>query len=94
VPPVVSNYGTPATLLTWTKQAAEESTRLTQDITAEAQQQALALYAEVIHLLIFLQEQWDKTKEHLPEQLTHGDYGGGNLLFEIADGYTKKQECR
>ena len=82
VDPVVSNCGTPETLLAWTYQAVEESTQSLQAIKAREKQQALSLYAEAIRLLVSLQEQWDKIQEHLPRQLTHGDYGGGNLLFQ------------
>src|SRR5437588_12306408 len=82
VDPVVSNCGTPETLLAWTYQAVEESTQSLQAIKAREKQQALSLYAEAIRLLVSLQEQWDKIQEHLPRQLTHGDYGGGNLMFQ------------
>jgi Ser/Thr protein kinase RdoA (MazF antagonist) len=81
IDPVVSNYGTPEMLLAWTRQAAEESSQLLQQVKTQQTRQALSLYTEAIQLLITLQEQWDKTQEHLPRQLTHGDYGGGNLLF-------------
>jgi len=81
VDPVVSNYGTPETLLAWTEQAVAESLQSRHPIKVLEKQQALSLYAETIHLLLSLQEQWNKTNGHLTQQLTHGDYGGGNLLF-------------
>ncbi len=81
VDPAVSNYGTPETLLTWIYQA-QKKVQSRQDIERQKRQPALSLYADAIQLLQILREQWDKTNQHLPQQLIHGDYGGGNLLFE------------
>lgn len=82
VNPVVSNYGTPETLLAWTQQAREEVVQASQNIQGVERQRALALYTEAIELLSFLQAWWKKAQAYLPRQLTHGDYGGGNMLFQ------------
>jgi homoserine kinase type II len=81
VDPVVSNYGTPEMLFTWIYQA-QKNVQSKQDIEQQEKQQALSLYNDATQLLQPLQEQWNKTKQYLPQQLIHGDYGGGNLLFE------------
>lgn len=82
VEPVVSNYGTPAMLLIWTQQATEKVTQSAQRYPSQETQSALSLYAEAIQLLSSLQARWQPVKAYLPRQLTHGDYGGGNLLFQ------------
>lgn len=79
--PVVSNYGTPEQLLTWTQQAREKIVQSSQHRHTPERQQALTLYEESIHMLSSLQTWWKAAQEHLPRQLTHGDYGGGNILF-------------
>ncbi len=81
IEPVVSNYGTPDMLLTWTRQAAEKVAQSAQSSPSHETQSALSLYAEAIQLLSSLQARWQAAKAYLPRQLTHGDYGGGNLLF-------------
>lgn len=100
VDPVVTNYGTPDLLLTWTQRAANKITQSSQDVQAQEKvgrpqgsplpspapaptflAEALALYAEAIRLLTSLQTWWQDNQPRLPRQITHGDYGGDNLLF-------------
>jgi len=80
--PVVSNYGTPETLLAWMQQAKEKSIQLDVPIETQEKREALLLYDEALQLLEPLREHWNRTKQYLPQHLTHGDYGRGNLLFE------------
>lgn len=84
VEPVVSNYGTPDMLLAWTQLAAEKVAQAQSTLSkpSQATQAALSLYTETMQLLSSLQARWQPMREQLPRQLTHGDYGGGNLLFQ------------
>ncbi len=77
VPPLVANYGTPDVLLAWTLQAEQ---RIRQNPEDENTQVALALCEDTVQLLSKMQVEWRKT-EKLPQQIVHGDYGAGNLLF-------------
>lgn len=79
--PVVSNYGTPEQLLTWIQQAREKAMHTKQALQTSEGKYAIALYDDAIAMLSSLQEWWSETHVYLPRQLTHGDYGGGNILF-------------
>ncbi len=78
VPPLVANYGVPDVLLAWTLQAEQ---RIRQVLENEDTQLALTLCAETAQLLTQMQIWWNKTGHELPQQVIHGDYGTGNLLF-------------
>lgn len=78
VPPLVTNYGTPDALLTWTLQAEQH---IKQTARNENTQLALALCADTLQLLTKMQTWWNGTGHRLPQHMIHGDYGTGNLLF-------------
>jgi len=79
VPPRVSNYGTPDVLLAWTLQAEQ---RIRQTMNDKNTQMALTLCNDTVELLARMRVWWNGTGHSLPRQLTHGDYGTGNLLFQ------------
>lgn len=79
VPPPVSNYGTPARLLAWTQRVSQKIRR---NPESAAKTRALAICNVSCTLLQYLQRAWSEVAEQLPRQLIHGDYGGGNVLFE------------
>ncbi|MBO0796989.1 MAG: phosphotransferase, partial [Ktedonobacteraceae bacterium] len=76
--PEVSNYGTPDVLLGWTQQLVGELRPLAP--TPEVRH-AREICRRAMQLFGKLQEQWSGVRDALPRQLTHGDYGGGNVLF-------------
>ena len=77
-PPLVANYGTPDVLLAWILQAEQ---RIRQTSENENTQLALTLCANTVQLLTHMQMEWSKIGHELPQQMIHGDYGTGNLLF-------------
>ncbi len=74
-PPLVSNYGTPAQLIGWTKHTRDQIESATPTAAA-----ALAVCDQALALLDLLQEGWKDTPPLLHTG-THGDYGGENVLF-------------
>ena len=78
VPPLVTNYGTPDILLAWTLQTEQ---RIRQIIENENTYLALAICADTVQLLTKMQTWWNEIGYSLPQQIIHGDYGTGNLLF-------------
>lgn len=82
VAPIVSNYATPEELFTWIQQAEEKSASEAQPLTPEQQRLARSIYTDTRKLLVPIQQQWHTIQGQLPHQLTHGDYGGGNVLFQ------------
>src|SRR5581483_4788441 len=84
VAPPVSNYGTPDELVDLTQRGAEAIRQAMVYMSAaqlQGAQRALTICTEALQLLSLLQEWWHKEGERLPKQFTHGDYGGGNILF-------------
>lgn len=77
--PKVENYGSPETLIRWTKAAQ----RRTREMASSDAPQALALYDVSLLLLENLQSRWPGTQ--LPQGLVHGDFGVGNLLWRQND---------
>lgn len=74
-PPRVQNYGEPVVLRHWvarTRQCAE----------VEQSPAARAVCDKAAQLLQQIAAWWQHASADLPRQLTHGDYGGGNLLFQ------------
>jgi homoserine kinase type II len=81
VSPVVSNYGTPKMLLQWIQQSKQVI--LASNVGENRNRQiALTRCDESLALLSIMQEQWNTMGERLPQQLVHGDYGGGNILYQ------------
>jgi len=75
----ISNYGTPPQLFEWVRLTAERIERLAGNPEAS---RALVLCRHAWELLTLLCAEWQGTGRHLPDLLIHGDYVGGNLLFE------------
>ena len=76
LPPRVSNYGTPDLLLEWLQHVE----RLIEHDGA-AITEARSICHRARELLEAIQQWWIETGRHLPRHYTHGDYGGGNVLF-------------
>jgi homoserine kinase type II len=83
VPPAVSNYALPAQLLHWTHKTMKviEQERTTGRQRAGDAQHALDICETVLPFLQTLDRWWRSEGQHLPQGLTHGDYGGGNILL-------------
>ncbi len=79
--PKVENYGSPETLIRWTK-AAQRRIREMASLDAP---QALALCDVSLLLLENLQSRWSEDAQYLPQGLVHGDFGIGNLLWRQND---------
>lgn len=78
VPPQVSNYGTPDVLFTWMSQVEQRIVQMSDDTMKRS---ALALCVDTMQLLTVMKTKWNETGHALPQQVTHGDYGFGNILF-------------
>ena len=83
VPPAVSNYALPAQLLQWTHKTIQviEQERAAGRQRAGDAQHALDICATVLPFLQTLDRWWKSEGQLLPHGLTHGDYGGSNLLL-------------
>ena len=73
--PKVENYGSPETLVGWTKASRQ---RIRETASPDVPQ-ALALCDVSLSLLNEMQSRWPGTQ--LPQGLVHGDFGVGNLLW-------------
>lgn len=76
--PPVENYAVPAKLMEWIENVKGDLRRRGRGQVEEAVQ----ICEEATTLLQQLMPWWRKTKGHLPQQLIHGDYGVGNLLWQ------------
>lgn len=76
VPPRVSNYALPAQMLAWVEatEAAVQLSAPATDICRLAR-----------HLTQRIAGWWEAVGRNLPRQATHGDFGGGNVLFQGGD---------
>jgi Ser/Thr protein kinase RdoA (MazF antagonist) len=81
IPPAHSNSGTPAILLKWTQQSVGQIRAQSSTSPARDVQRALDLCAITGELLSSLQTWWEHTGQAVPQQLTHGDYKGDNMLL-------------
>lgn len=78
VPPRVSNYQPPLTLIDWVQRT---EAALRQAPPDEQTGRALEICAGTKALLAPIIAWWRQTGSHLPRQPIHGDFGGENLLF-------------
>jgi homoserine kinase type II len=78
VPPRVSNYGSPTSLLAWVGQT---EARIRANPPGNATGRALQVCATANEVLGKLADWWPRAAPGLPVQPIHGDYGGGNVLF-------------
>jgi Ser/Thr protein kinase RdoA (MazF antagonist) len=78
VPPRVSNYGSPTSLLGWVGQT---EARIRANPPGNATGRALQVCATANDVLGKLADWWPRAAPGLPVQPIHGDYGGGNVLF-------------
>ncbi|MBI3970867.1 MAG: phosphotransferase [Chloroflexi bacterium] len=85
VPPRVSNYGTPLQLERWLAKTERlvlgrlEEDERRRGLEAE---RALSICRATRDVLGWFGAWWETVGEQLPRLLTHGDYGGGNVLFQ------------
>lgn len=78
VAPAVSNYAAPRLLEQWVRQT---QMALSTGDPSDATDRAATVCQSALECLAEVRTWWDRARQDLPSQPTHGDFGGDNVLF-------------